>query len=205
MPGMYFITEHALYRSLARAALLAEDDRRAASRGHRDAAPGRGDVPQVGRRLAVEPRPSACAGRGRDRRRWPANRTAPSTATTRRSSWRARAASFNTRRWPTSSPPGSTCAGSGPRSRAPTCKRPGTAYRQWGAKGKAKQLAERYPDLLAGVEPAPATAPRASRARRRDRRRPAPRTRRGGSTWSPPCAPPRRWPASWSSAACSNG
>ena len=32
-------------------------------------------------------------------------------------------------------------------------------YRQWGAKGKAKQLVEQHPDLLAGVEQAPATAP----------------------------------------------
>ena len=76
-------------------------------------------------------------------------------------------------------------------------------YRQWGAKAKAKQLVERHPDLLAGVEQAPAPAP-GPVALGSGRRRPAPPTRRAGSTWSPPCAPPRRWRASSSSAACSN-
>ena len=40
-------------------------------------------------------------------------------------------------------------------------------YRQWGAKAKAKHLAERHPDLLAGVEQAPAPRPAGRAGRRR--------------------------------------
>ena len=66
MPGMYFVTEHALYRTLARAALLADETGDAAPRP-RAAAQGGGDLPHLGRGVPGEPRASACPRRGGDR------------------------------------------------------------------------------------------------------------------------------------------
>ena len=133
--------------------------------------------------------------------RWPASQNGPWTSTIGRSSWPARAASSTTRRWPTSWRPSSTSAGSDrrrPRLHAGGLVR---ATSSGARRPRRKQLAERYPSLLGGIE-----------ARRRRRRAQATstgsatdstttRTPRAGSTWSPRCAPPRRWPESWSSAA----
>ena len=48
MPGMFFVTEHALYRSLARAALAAEETGEARAAAIATPPPRGGGLPQVG-------------------------------------------------------------------------------------------------------------------------------------------------------------
>ena len=148
MPGMYFVTEHALYRTLARTALLAGGRGRRPRRRARDAAEGRGDVPHLGGGVPVEPRASACPRRGGDRR---AGRGARPRDRSLRSGDQARARErLHPARGarPASSPRSSTYASSGPRSPAVTCKRPGTRTASGARSAKVKQLGERHADLL---------------------------------------------------------
>ena len=125
----------------------------------------------------VEPRSPAGAGRGRDRRRWTGTRTAPSISTTGRSSWRARAASFSTRPWPTSARPSFTSAASASQVARGYAQEAWYGYQQWGVEAQAAELAARHGEL--GNADRGAGAVPGSSVRRPRPARPAPYSSRG--------------------------
>ena len=158
MPGMYFITEHALYRSLARAALLADEtgEQRAAGiatlrqeeetfRKWADASPSN----HAHRHVLVAAEIAALAGeqdRAIDLYDQAIKLARDSGFIQHEALANELAARFHLRKQ---------------RSQVARAymQEAWYSYRQWGAKGKARQLAERHPDLLAGVEQAPTAAP----------------------------------------------
>jgi predicted ATPase/serine phosphatase RsbU (regulator of sigma subunit) len=158
MPGMYFITEHALYRLLARAALLADEtgEQRAAGiatlrqeeatfRKWAEGSPAN----HAHRHALVAAEIAALAGeqdRAIDLYDQAIKLARESGFVQHEALANEQAARFHLRKQ---------------RSQVARAymQEAWYGYRQWGAKGTARRLAERYPDLRAGAEPAPAPAP----------------------------------------------